>query len=124
MSDNTLDTPSDEVSANAHGGSMSMAAKPNGGRHWYESPHEQRRVARAVAAVRSMGRFIFLCGSPDQDAAALHDCIPARWIGRRDPERVGESRRNENARRQAGLARVFRNGPAQQRCPVLSRGLG
>src|SRR6266853_1738257 len=66
---------------------MSMAAKPNGGWHPYESPHEQKRMARAVAAVCSMGRFIFLCGSPDQNAA-LHDNIPARWITRRDPERV------------------------------------
>ena len=54
-------------------------------------------MARAVAAVCSMGRFIFLCGSPDQDAA-LHDNIPARWITRRDPERVCEA-----ILRQAGL---------------------
>jgi len=89
---------------------MSMPAKPNGGWHPYESPHEQRRVARAVAAVCSMGRFIFLCGSPDQDAAALHDCVPARCIGRRDPERVGESRRNENARRQPAWLAFFAMG--------------
>jgi drug/metabolite transporter (DMT)-like permease len=39
-------------------------------------------VARAAAVIGFVGRFILLCSSSDQDVAALHDCVPARWIGR------------------------------------------
>ena len=44
------------------------------------------------------GGSFFFSSRPDQGVTALYDRVPARRIGRGDPERIGEGARNENAR--------------------------
>src|ERR1700704_2302930 len=91
-------------------GRRQSAARPNGRQDHDQSQHEWKRMARTAVVVGLVGRLIFLCRGPDQNVAAVYDRVAARWTGRGDPERIGESDGSENARQRPSLARVFRNG--------------